>query len=92
MENVFQGIIDSVEQPENGDSFRQCLCRIFADDNPRVWLSARLCSSATAWDFLVSRLLGSGKSQQLYAKFQKTISRIGSGFMGLMGLKLISAD
>ncbi|EPJ43291.1 MAG: hypothetical protein OFPI_43560 [Osedax symbiont Rs2] len=46
----------------------------------------------TAWYLLVSRLLGSGKSQQLYAKFKKNINRIGAGFMGLMGIKLITAD
>ena len=46
----------------------------------------------TAWYLMVSRLLGSGKSQQLYAKFKKTINRLGAGFMGLMGIKLITAD
>jgi threonine/homoserine/homoserine lactone efflux protein len=41
------------------------------------------------WYTLVATLLSTSKAQKTYTKFQKTIGRVASGFMGAIGIKLI---
>jgi len=91
----FRGLLIQLSNPKTAIVFASAFAAFLPATIP-VYGYLLVCLAAfvidTTWYLLVSRLLGSGKSQQLYAKFQKTISRVGSGFMGLMGLKLISAD
>lgn len=44
----------------------------------------------TTWYSMVAVLLSTKKAQQAYMKYNKYICRVAGGFIGLMGLKLIS--
>ena len=44
------------------------------------------------WYILVATLLSTSKAQRTYLKFKKYICRLASGFMGVMGVKLLSSQ
>jgi threonine/homoserine/homoserine lactone efflux protein len=44
----------------------------------------------TAWYSLVAILLSTEKAQYTYMKFKKYICRAAGGFMGIMGVKLLT--
>ena len=46
----------------------------------------------TLWYVFVSILLSSCKAQMVYSKFKSHICKIASGFMGVMGIKLMTSE
>ena len=91
----FRGLFTQLSNPKTAIVFASAFAAFLPATAPEYGYLL-VCAAAfvidTGWYLLVSRLLGSVKSQRVYAKFKITINRIGGGFMGLMGLKLITAD
>jgi threonine/homoserine/homoserine lactone efflux protein len=46
----------------------------------------------SGWYVLVATLLSTSKAQRLFGKFKKHVCRVAIGFMGIMGIKLLTSQ
>jgi threonine/homoserine/homoserine lactone efflux protein len=87
------GIVTQMSNPKTAIVFGGVFAA-FLPLNPPEYSYIFLCLLAffidSGWYIVVSIVLSTQRAQHIYSLYQKGINRLASGFMGLMGIKLIS--
>jgi len=91
----FTGLITQLGNPKTAIVFASAFAAFMPTEVPEfsyylISLSVFLIDSG--WYVLVATLLSTSKAQRIYGKFKKHVCRVASGFMGVMGIKLITSQ
>lgn len=91
----FLGLFTQLSNPKTAIVFGSAFAAFLPKEIPEFsyyFIIASAFIIDTTWYALVATLLSTSKAQITYSKFKKYICRVASGFMGLMGLKLLSSQ
>lgn len=89
----FIGLLTQLSNPKTAIVFASAFAAFLPQEPPDyayllIVIFAFLIDSL--WYMLVSILLSTAKAQKVYAKFKSVICKLASGFMGAMGVRLLS--
>jgi threonine/homoserine/homoserine lactone efflux protein len=91
----FTGLITQLGNPKTAIVFASAFATFMPAEAPEysyylIALSVFFIDSG--WYVLLATLLSTSKAQRIYGKFKKHVCRIAAGFMGLMGIKLLTSQ
>ena len=90
----FVGLFTQLSNPKTAIVFGSAFAAFLPKEVPEYsyyLISASAFLIDSIWYILVATLLSTSKAQNTYVKFKKYICRVASGFMGVMGVKLLSS-
>ena len=91
----FIGLFTQLSNPKTAIVFGSVFATFLPENVPEYSyfiITASTFIIDTLWYVLVAILLSTSKAQKAYAKFKKYICRLAGGFMGVLGVKLISSQ
>jgi threonine/homoserine/homoserine lactone efflux protein len=88
----FVGLVTQLSNPKTAIVFGSAFAAFLPKEIPEFsyyFISTTAFIIDAGWYILVATVLSTAKAQSVYSKFKKYICRVASGFMGLMGIKLL---
>jgi len=89
------GLLTQLSNPKTAIVFGSAFAAFLPASIPDftyIYISASAFIIDFVWYVLVAILLSTSKAQQLYANSKKIICGVASGFMGIMGIKLLTTQ
>jgi threonine/homoserine/homoserine lactone efflux protein len=89
----FIGFLTQLSNPKTAIVFASIFAAFLPEHLPDysyIFLVLVAFAIDAGWYCFISAVLSTKKSQKSYAKYKKSIDRAASGFMGIMGLKLLT--
>ena len=91
----FAGLFTQLSNPKTAIIFGSVFAAFLPKNVPEYsyyLITASTFIIDTLWYMLVATVLSTSKAQKAYIKFKKYICRVASGFMGVLGVKLMSSQ